>query len=384
MKICAIICEYNPFHNGHEHLIRQAKELTNADAILCIMSGNFVQRGEAAILSKFERAKHAVLCGADVVIELPTVFATSNAEIFADGAIALLSTIPEVTHLCFGAELANRNLFLHAATALLNEPKEVTEIVKRLTSEGVGYAQAIATARAQVADERLFQSPNNILGIEYTKAILRRKAKIDILPIQRIGSGYNQTSLSGEYASASAIRMEIFNGNFDNLSVFLPQCVLECLPNCNLINLDSYEKLAILQKTPQDLAQVLDCTEGLENAFWKAAQQVQPLEQTLTSPRYTSSRIRRIALQNLLGITEQIIRDCQTAPLYLTPLCYRAQKTDVLTALSKASIPFLSCGKNQRNLSAIAKICKEIDEHAQRLYALLVNQVLENKPIIIH
>ena len=99
MKICAIICEYNPFHNGHEYLLREAKTRTDADAVLCIMSGNFVQRGEAAILEKHIRAKHAVECGADIVIELPTVFATSNAELFARGAISILSKIPSITHL---------------------------------------------------------------------------------------------------------------------------------------------------------------------------------------------------------------------------------------------------------------------------------------------
>ena len=131
MKICAIICEFNPFHNGHQYLLSEAKKRTNADALLCIMSGNFVQRGEIAILDKYTRAKHAVECGADIVIELPTVFATSNAEIFASGAISILSKFPSVTHLAFGAEYADKTAFLETAKGLINEPG------KRFTSPTV-------------------------------------------------------------------------------------------------------------------------------------------------------------------------------------------------------------------------------------------------------
>jgi len=115
MKICAVICEYNPFHNGHAYQLSEAKKRSQADAVLCIMSGNFVQRGESAIVDKFTRAKHAVLGGADAVIELPTIFATSNAELFAKGAISILSSIPDVTTLCFGAETASTEAFLQTA-----------------------------------------------------------------------------------------------------------------------------------------------------------------------------------------------------------------------------------------------------------------------------
>ena len=134
MKICAIICEFNPFHNGHQYLLSEAKKRTKADALLCIMSGNFVQRGEIAILDKYTRAKHAVACGADIVIELPSVFATSNAEIFASGAISILSKIPSVTHLAFGAEYADKTAFLETAHGLINEPPIVAKTVTESSS----------------------------------------------------------------------------------------------------------------------------------------------------------------------------------------------------------------------------------------------------------
>ena len=211
MKICAIICEYNPFHNGHFYQLCEAKRLSGADAILCIMSGNFVQRGEAAIMDKFTRAKHAIQAGADIVIELPTVFATSNAELFAKGAIHILSSIPAVNTLCFGCETANSQAIIKAATLLLKEPKDVSQKIKLSVSNGKSYAKARAEAWENLIPKEMLASSNNILAIEYTKALLAIKSKINILPISRIGGAYNETNLQKSYSSASAIRTAIQN-----------------------------------------------------------------------------------------------------------------------------------------------------------------------------
>ena len=165
MKICAIICEYNPFHNGHLYQLREAKRISGADALLCIMSGNFVQRGEAAIMDKFTRAKHAVQAGADVVIELPTLFATSNAELFAKGAIHLLSSIPDVSILCFGCENSNKETLIQTAEKLNNEPKDVSKKIKEYVGNGLSYAKARAKAWDGQIPLELLTSPNNILGI---------------------------------------------------------------------------------------------------------------------------------------------------------------------------------------------------------------------------
>ena len=172
MKFCTIICEYNPFHNGHRYQLAEAKAHSNTDATLCLMSGNFVQRGEASVCDKFTRAKHAVLGGADIVLELPTLFATSNAELFAKGAISILSKIPSATTLCFGAETAYKPAFLSAAQLLKEEPKEVSQKLKELISSGVSYAKARAESWAEFLPQDLLHSPNNILGLEYTKAII--------------------------------------------------------------------------------------------------------------------------------------------------------------------------------------------------------------------
>ena len=369
MKICAIICEYNPFHNGHLYQLREAKRLSGADAVLCIMSGNFVQRGEGAILNKFTRAKHAVMAGADVVIELPTVFATSNAELFAKGAVHILSSIPDVTTLCFGCETANKTAFKLAAKYLNNEPQEVSLKIKELAACGVSYAKARAQAWAGFIPMELLCSPNNILGLEYTRAILDKGANIDILPIERVGGNYNDPTLLGNYSSATAIRTALQKQNSvcDNVPDFVARDLPAQLENV----LDCLEKYAILSREKTEIAKVCDCKEGLENAFKKAALENPPLHETLTSARYTTSRIRRIALQNLLKIDETFIRDCLQADLYLHVLAAKKERSDLLTALSASSFPTILRAHSEDVLQGVAKQCYEKDCYANEVYRLL-------------
>ena len=369
MKICAIICEYNPFHNGHLYQLREAKRLSGADAILCVMSGNFVQRGEAAILDKYTRAKHAILAGADIVIELPTPFSTSNAELFAKGAISLLSSIPSVETLCFGAENANKIAFLSAARYLNNEPAEVSLKLKEIVKKGESYAKARAQAWAGFIPLELLCSPNNILGLEYTKAILAKGSSIQILPIERIGSAYNDKKLNEEYSSASAIREAIKKNEGYEMSV--PPFVFPDLPNRLENRLDFLEKYAILTRPTEDIAKICDCSEGLENAFKKAAESIASLVETLTSARYTSSRIRRIALQNLLTIEEVFIRECLQAPLYLRVRAAKKGSTELLSELANSPYPIIARAHDENALSGIAKQCYEKDIFAEKIYNLL-------------
>lgn len=369
MKICAIICEYNPFHNGHLHQLREAKRLSGADAVLCIMSGDFVQRGEAAIMDKFTRAKHALLAGADAVIELPALFATSNAELFAKGAISILSSIPDVKTLCFGCENADKTAFKLAARYLNDEPKEVSDKIKELTASGTSFAKARAKAWAGYIPLDLLCSPNNILGLEYTRAILAKDAEIDILPIPRLGSGYNETKFEEVFPSATAIRAAIKAGKI--IENGLPDFVLDDLPTALEDKLETLKKHAILSLDKAAVARISDCTEGLENAFKKAAEQSEAFEDILTSARYTSSRIRRIALHALLGIEETLIRECLSAPLYLRILAIKKENGEFLSALSQSLCPVIARAHDEDKLSDTAKKCFEKDLFAEKIYKLL-------------
>ena len=369
MKICAIICEYNPFHNGHLWHIGEARKRSGADAVLCVMSGNFVQRGEAAVLDKYLRAKHAVLAGADAVVELPNVFATSNAELFAKGAVKILTAVPSVETLCFGAENADKLTFVSAAKYLNDEPKEVSEKIKAAVGAGMSYARARAQAWAGFIPFDVLSSPNNILGLEYTKALLALRSDVSVLPVQRRGAGYSDNALRNDFSSATAIRNAIKNG--ENVSGNLPDFVLRDLSVLSRNCLETLEKYALLSRSTEEIASVCDCTEGLENALKRVAGTDEPLVEALTSARYTSSRIRRIALQNLLEIDEKLVRDSLSSPLYLRVLAVKKERSDVLSALGESEYPLIARAHDEEKLSGVAAACYEKDVYAEKVYSLL-------------
>ncbi len=380
MKICAIICEYNPFHNGHLYQLAKARELSGADFVLCLMSGNFVQRGEEAIAQKHVRAKHAILAGADAVLELPAVFATSNAELFAKGAVHILSSIPAVQTLCFGAEYAEKTAFLLGAKYLNDEPKEVSEKIKAGVSKGESYAKARAQAFAGFVPFDLLSSPNNILGLEYTRAILSSGADIEILPVQRLGGNYGENALRENFSSASAIRKALFAG--ESVSGNLPDFVLSDLSNHAQNALETLEKYALLTRSTAEIKSVTDCTEGLENALKRAAEENASIE-SLVSARYTASRLRRIALQNLLAIDEKLIRESLSSPLYLRVLAVKKNADDLLALLSQSPFPLLIRSHDIRSLSPVAKRCYEKDVLAEKVYALLKGGFAKERTVFI-
>ena len=384
MKICAIICEYNPFHNGHLHHIQTAKKLSGADKVVCIMSGNFVQRGEAAILEKRTRAKHAIQAGANAILELPTIYATSSAEFFAKGAIQLLSAIPNVTTLCFGAETPDKNAFLASAKLLLNEPKEVSLEIKRLLADGVSFVKARASAYEKYIQNEVLLKPNNLLGVEYTKAILQSNAKIDILPIERKGSGYSEKNLTDNFSSATAIREAIKQNEYSNLFNNLPEFTHNDMHVAKTIDLATLEKFAVLNKSKEELANITDCNEGLENAFKTVAEQnLSDFESKLTSPRYTTARIRRIALHALLGIEEQFIRTALSQPLYLRVLALKKGDKDILSLLGKSTYPLIVKNSDAKKLVGTAKEVFLKEEFADQVFAIASgNSPLYHNPLV--
>ncbi|MBE7068840.1 MAG: nucleotidyltransferase family protein, partial [Clostridiales bacterium] len=285
------------------------------------------------------------------------------------GAIKLLSSIPTVNTLCFGAETADKLAFKSASKYLADEPREVSLKIKQALDEGVSYAKARAQAFAGFIPLDLLLSPNNILGLEYTKAIYRQNASIDILPIERQGAGYSENAIYSNFSSASALRLAIQNGQ--SLGDNLPKYVLSDLPSKTSNGLELLEKYAILNKKASEIAKVCDCSEGLENAFKRVASENKPLVESLTSTRYTASRIRRIALQNLLNIEEQFIRDCLQAPLYLRVLGVKKGRNDVLSALSESPFSLLVRPRDKEKLQGVAKECFEKDIFAEKVYSLL-------------
>src|SRR5665647_101396 len=211
MIATGIIAEYNPFHKGHAYQAVQARQLSGADAIVAVMSGHITQRGEIAVFDKWSRAQAAVSSGVDLVLELPTVFAVRSAQYFAAGGVRLLNDLGIVNHLSFGAEEAEIDSLEAAAAAL--EDSSVIETLKAGLNEGKPYAAAMAHALVTGGHTTagFIISPNNILGVEYLRALKKYALAITPLPVRRIGSDYHSTEISGEYSSATAIRRAFMN-----------------------------------------------------------------------------------------------------------------------------------------------------------------------------
>lgn len=380
MKICGIICEYNPFHNGHLYHLQAARETSGADFVLCIMSGNFVQRGEAAALNKYTRARHAVRAGADAVIELPAVFSTSPAELFAKGAIKLLTAIPNLSQLCFGCESGASKNFLEAAEALDNEPAEVSREIKALMKRGAGYAKARAEAWQARFPDGFLLSPNNILGIEYARAVRSCGKKIDLIPVRRKGSGYSDETLCENFSSATAVRAALMRGEKEKIHKNVPSYVEEDLIQNGGSELEVLEKYALLRASAAELKGICDCREGLENALKRAAKSnTANIVSALTSKRYTASRLRRILLQNLLGISEKQIRACLASALYLNVLAIKKGNEALLSLLGQADYPLLVRAGDAEMLYGTAEKCYEIDRFADEIFALVKNLQPEKK-----
>ncbi|MBQ7373211.1 MAG: nucleotidyltransferase family protein [Clostridia bacterium] len=375
MKICFAVCEYNPFHNGHLRHLEYIKSEIKPDILAVILSGNFTQRGEIAVLDKYTRAKHAILAGADVVFELPTVFATGNAEIFAKGAVKLANSFGGNHVLCFGTESGTKDSLLATADILINETKEFKAIYKKRLKSGVTTVRAKVSALEELnienLDCELLKSPNNILGIEYTKAILHLGSRLDIHPIIRQGASYNDQTLYDGISSATAIRKAIDDKLLDMAKTSLPDFVFNDLktprPNC-----DDLIFYSVLKDDKKSLKGILDCTEGLENrikGLIKNSSSLEELKDKLKTKRYTFARISRILLSSLLGIEEKFIRKCLNEDLYLKVLAISKDKINALSILSSLSkFPIITRKKDADKLDGIARLCFEKDVFACDLF----------------
>ena len=389
MKICACIAEYNPFHLGHLKHIEYIKNTLNAEKLIVVMSGNFTQRGEIAVLDKFTRAKHAILAGADLVIELPTVFATANAETFALGAVNLINSLGAVDGLCFGVESGKKDEYLALAKAMINESKEFKRALKEKLESGISLAKAKFEALKQTGNEfneSLISSPNNILGLEYTKALLKLNSSIEIYPMKRDGN-HNDLTLKKGMTSATSIRQVLKTGKIKKLK--------KCVPPYVFSNLKRYpfdfETLClsnIITQDAQSISQIADCTEGLENrikAFVKDNNSLDALIDKVSTKRYTKTRIQRIITANLLGIKAKLVKDCLESSLYAKILAVNGESKDLIPLLAKnSSIPLLTRKSDAVELKKTALSCFEKDVLASDLYGLITaSRQNEHQMIIV-
>lgn len=372
-KTSIAVCEYNPFHTGHKlHL--DAMRTTNPDAVAVIMSGNFCQRGEAAVADKFTRARHAVLSGADVVFELPAVFSVAPAEVFATGAIKLIDSLPGKKTLYFGAESGTKDDYMEIAKLLNTENKEFKAALAKNLAGGVPYAAAKVAAYQEVypeVDFSLLKNPNSVLGVEYVRALLRLHSSTDIAPLLR-NTDYNGLSLDGKYCSAAAIRAAIEDGKKKKVRDFVPTYVYDDLPDV----LPAFDDILIfkaLESSPSEIAKITDCTEGLENRIKSSAplaKSFKGLIDMLETRRYTRARLRRIITANMLGITHEFTKACLKSNLYLKVLAVANDKLNLLSEFSKCRNRLITRKSDEDLLSGIKKQCFLKDLYANDIYCL--------------
>lgn len=303
MKIGGVIAEYNPFHNGHKYQLDKIK--AECGGVISVMSGGFVQRGDAACADKRTRARAAVEGGCDLVLELPVCFALNTAQIFSRGAVSLLDKTAVVDRLYFGAECADIEKLKNAAYALENESAEVSLELKRLLADGMSFPKAQAKAYSGLIEEGLLSSPNNILAIEYLRSLISLNSNIEPCVIERKNAAHDSDKAEGVFASASYIRSLISSN--EDFSKYVPKNVYDLYSKSDMSysisNIDSFIIGTLRLMTPDDLTGINDISEGLENRIITAAKTAVSFEElcsAVKTKRYTMSKIRRVILSAVL------------------------------------------------------------------------------------
>ncbi len=349
--ILGIVSEYNPFHNGHVHHLKVSKQLTKTDFSIAVMSGNFVQRGDTSLVDKWTKAEMAIRAGVDLVIELPTVYAISSAENFADGAVKILNSLGIVDYISFGSEIGEITPLNDVANILYKEPKEFSALISAQIKSGLSYPKAREIALSQFFGSsrkytEIISNPNNILGVEYLKALKRHKSNITPLTIKRDYGDYNSKKEKNGIASATAIRTMIKNKK--NVHYVVPfetyELLDECIKNGKIVpDLSVFEKeiiYALRKMTLSEIANLPDVSEGLENKIKFSANNYNNLNDLITnikSKRYTQSRIQRILLYALLNISQKdIISSKKTIP-YIRVLGFNKHGKRIISAIASSN-----------------------------------------------
>ena len=390
MKLVGLIAEYNPFHNGHQYHIEKALEITGADAAIVVMSGDFMQRGTPAIMPKHLRAEAALKSGASLVLELPVCYATGSAEFFAYGAISILDKLGCVDSICFGSECGNIKVLQDLAKIIHEEPKLYKDSLNEHLRRGNSFPLARQMAmkdylKSNVADAILGE-PNNILGIEYLKALYRLGSKIKPYTIQRISSHYHDVHLQEAYSSASAIRRAINEQDKLDWNRQVPDSCISLYQRNHQLRYPVYAndfslllKYKLLSETRDTLLQYMDVSEELANRILNQLNHFQNFNQfceLLKTKEITHSRISRALIHILLNI-----KTCDYIEIpYARMLGFRKEDVKILSFIKEFSkIPLISKLSGDLNLSDQESKMLEQDIYASNLYETLVSDKFETE-----
>lgn len=355
MKLCGIVAEFNPLTNGHDYFLKEVKKICGCE-IAIIMSGNFAQRGEIAILDKFTRAKHAILCGADVVIELPVCFTLSSAPYFAMGGVKILSDIG-IDSLAFGVKTKNPNILIEIAKLKTNEDSKISARILSLMKAGQTYSKALTQTYKESFShlssefDEIFSEPNNILAIEYLSEIYKNNLQIEPILINRQDSGYNQnkiksTSIDGKrkkIVNATFIRSQVESNKFSLTKKLVPDFVFDDLKDSKdssaKTKLDALIVSTLRNFEPKDLEEFADFNTALSSLVNKNASlfsSVDEISDALQSKCYRRSRIKRLLLLPFFSIKKGFTKILEK-PYAINVLAVAKDKKDFLSSLKKTS-----------------------------------------------
>lgn len=371
-RVLGIIAEYNPFHNGHLYHIAKSKQETGAQYVVAVISGNFVQRGNTSIVNKWTKARMALLNGADLVIELPTVYSISSAENFAEGAIKILNSLGIVDTFSFGMEAKDISTLNNIANVLYSEPKEYVTILSHELKKGNSFPKARENALMMYLNDikryaNVMAGSNNILGIEYLKALKRTKSTINPVGIKREKVLYNDKYIVDEFASATAIRKMLMTKQLGDISKVMPRNSYlllgeELKKGHYVIDISRFEKEIIYnlrRMSIEDIAKLPDVSEGLENSIKNAADSCNTIEELINivkSKRFTQTRIQRILLYSLLGITKKQMDISRKIVPYIRVLGFNNKGKELISEMMRLN----------PKLNVITSVKKYIDTVANR------------------
>ncbi len=384
MKVCGFISEYNPYHNGHLYQFQKSMQETKADASIVVMSGDFVQRGEPAIISKYKRAEVAVRNGADLVIELPSIVATASAEHFAFGAVNILHHTGIVDYLSFGSESGDISELDQIAELIYNESDAYKSTLKSYLKEGMGFAEARSKTieYLYVVDPSVLNKSNNILAIEYLKSLKRLGSSITPVTIKRIGDDYNDKTITS-VASATGIRELIANDKFSEAYPHMPKQMYQALKNelDNLLYFEDiykYIRYKIITSTPEELKKHQDVTEGIENTLKKNihfTNSFDELFEYMSRKRFTTTKLKRALLNIYLGNTKQLLALSKTTPPYIKVLALNKMGTKLLKEMKHRNEELNIIVNNKKGFKKLDARSKKIflnDMNASLLYNHLI------------
>lgn len=400
MPVVGIIAEYNPLHNGHAHHLDHVREFSSGEGIICVLSSNFVQRGEPSLLSKWARTRMALEAGADLVLELPSAFSCASAEYFASGAVSILHSLGIVDCLSFGSEEGGIEALETAAEILAFENDEFREKLKDGLNKGLSFAVSRQEALKAILESKTVQDagnaaeaisqPNNILGIEYLKALKRFKSSIKPVTIKRLGQGYNSLERDSSFSSATAIRHHI--RVMEHKSISEDQFLINNMPSASISILDQETGEGRSPVFPEDytdiiihlfrnmplesIAKLPYMGEGLENRLKKAAIESVSLDDMVSrvvTSRYPTSRIKRILFSMLTGMTAEFLDELKANGYaqYIRVLGFNDKGRLLLSRIrKKASLPVIVKPAGFRRLDDLARRLFEHEIRSTDAYVL--------------